>query len=212
MTLRTEYDDGTAGPSPPEAASQEPSLDELLQEFDKSTRPPATEPAPVDVPAAPVPDWQSHLPPNSQYTHQSVVDRVDEMARTRALEEAGRDLEVACMQVRGDLDAGVYNDAFVQTWLDNQARSSPGIQHVWMNRERDPHAYYAAIEALEKKFAKTFSRAPDAEATADRNAVAAAVRGASGRAPPEPKPNYGRLSDAEFRREVREKYGYDPGV
>ena len=53
---------------------------------------------------------------------------------------------------------------------------------------------------------------PDPDATAEKWAVAAAVRGASGVALAEKPPDFDRMSNAEFSRTVKEKYGYDPGV
>jgi hypothetical protein len=53
----------------------------------------------------------------------------------------------------------------------------------------------------------------DTQATEDRAVVAAAVRGAStNRAPETPPPNYSTQNNAEYRRSVREQYGFDPGV
>jgi hypothetical protein len=48
----------------------------------------------------------------------------------------------------------------------------------------------------------------DPIATAEHDAVAAAVRGASGKASPEPPPNFGAMSDAELRRFTKQNYGF----
>jgi hypothetical protein len=48
-------------------------------------------------------------------------------------------------------------------------------------------------------------RQPDPVATADRYAVAAAMRGGTGQPPPEKPVKYGELSDGEFRK-IREKF------
>jgi hypothetical protein len=48
----------------------------------------------------------------------------------------------------------------------------------------------------------------DLDATADHDAVAAAVRGSSGKASPEPPPNFGAMSDAELRRFTKQNYGF----
>jgi hypothetical protein len=52
----------------------------------------------------------------------------------------------------------------------------------------------------------------DLNATEDRYAVADAVHGASANAPQEGPVSYGRLSNAEFARDVTDKFGFDPGV
>jgi hypothetical protein len=48
----------------------------------------------------------------------------------------------------------------------------------------------------------------DSEATADHDAVAAAVKGAAGKAQPEPAPNFGKMSDKEFHRWTRNNLGF----
>ena len=50
----------------------------------------------------------------------------------------------------------------------------------------------------------------DAEATANRDAVAAAVRSAGGRVPPEQRPTLAGLTNKEFSRKVKAEYGFDP--
>jgi hypothetical protein len=46
-------------------------------------------------------------------------------------------------------------------------------------------------------------------ATADREAVTAAVRGTSGEPAPEPPPNFNTMSDAELQSYTREEFGFD---
>jgi hypothetical protein len=48
----------------------------------------------------------------------------------------------------------------------------------------------------------------DEQATADHDAVAAAVRGASGKAQPEPPPNFGNMSDKQLARYTKEHFGF----
>jgi hypothetical protein len=48
----------------------------------------------------------------------------------------------------------------------------------------------------------------DEQATADHDAVAASVRGASGKAQPEPPPNFGAMSDAELRKYTKQNFGF----
>jgi hypothetical protein len=54
-------------------------------------------------------------------------------------------------------------------------------------------------------------RMPDPSLTEDRDAVAAAVRGASvNRVPEERAAFYGRMSNTDFRKDVVARYGFDP--
>jgi hypothetical protein len=48
----------------------------------------------------------------------------------------------------------------------------------------------------------------DETATAEHDAVVAAVKGASGKAQPEPPPNFGQMSDKEFNRWTRTNLGF----
>jgi hypothetical protein len=48
----------------------------------------------------------------------------------------------------------------------------------------------------------------DETATADHDAVAAAVRGSSAKASPEPPPNFGNMSDKELARFTKQNYGF----
>jgi hypothetical protein len=48
----------------------------------------------------------------------------------------------------------------------------------------------------------------DAQATADHDAVAAAVRGSSAKASPEPPPNFGNMSDRQLREYTKTNFGF----
>jgi hypothetical protein len=48
----------------------------------------------------------------------------------------------------------------------------------------------------------------DETATAEHDAVCSAVRGASGKASPEPPPNFGNMSDKELSKYTKEHFGF----
>jgi hypothetical protein len=60
------------------------------------------------------------------------------------------------------------------------------------------------------KRAQAVPRPIDAEATADKESVAAAVRSAGGKVAVEPPPNLGQLTDRQFREWGRQNVGFDP--
>jgi hypothetical protein len=70
------------------------------------------------------------------------------------------------------------------------------------SREILKRATRAVIKAAEGH------RPIDPEATAEHDAVAAAVRGQSGKAQPEPPPNFGNMSDKELSKYTREHFGF----
>lgn len=114
------------------------------------------------------------------------------------LEQHRRDLAEAIKEVRGDLPGDFFDDQFVTTWLDARANSDPRLQEMWLQRGENPRAIKAALNRLAGEFQTKFRRLPDPVATVDHEAVAQAVRGAGGKAPPEPAPDVGKMDDREF--------------
>jgi hypothetical protein len=69
------------------------------------------------------------------------------------------------------------------------------------------------VNGLSRECQKEFAdigRKPDAATTEDREAVSAAVRGASTAPPPTKAPDVSKLSNDELRKQTQEKYGYTP--
>jgi hypothetical protein len=61
-----------------------------------------------------------------------------------------------------------------------------------------------------RRFKEAAERIPDPETTEDKALVAAAVRGASTKAPPPQKVDYSKLSDADFDTAVQQRHGFRP--
>lgn len=166
-------------------------LDTLLAQYETETK--KTEPV---------------SPPQTQQQEQPV--QVDPNV-SRLLSRFDReDLQKLVHEVKGDLD---FDDDLVEAWIDTQARKDPRLQRAWLEREGNPKAFGQIAKELSKSFAKRTAKRPDPALTEDREAVVAAVRGASTqRAPESSPPAYGNLSNVEYRNEVRSRYGFDPGV
>ena len=98
----------------------------------------------------------------------------------------------------------------MEAWLDAQARSDPRLAAAWSQRHANPKQFQKVVTGLSQSFAKKYGKLPDKQATEDREAVTAAVRGASTRAPEGKAPDYSGKSDAEFREDVRKNYGFNP--
>jgi hypothetical protein len=95
------------------------------------------------------------------------------------------------------------------------AREDQRIAAAFMNRTTNPAAWEKVQRGLAKEFAKEMKdfTSIDPNVTEDRAVVAAAVRGAStNRVPETPPPNYSMQNNAEFRKSIRDQYGFDPGV
>jgi hypothetical protein len=184
-------------------------LDQLLAEFDESqsaNAAPVTLEAPASEPA--VPTQQTAPEQRPPQRDNQIEARLNELQHQIVLEKAQRDMHSTVNAIRGERDAGIFNDSFMTTWIDNQARLNPALTQAWLGRHADPASFRRAVDHLSRKFEKeVVSRTPDREPTEDRAAVTAAVRGASAKQPEGAPPNYGRMSDNEFEAEKARMFG-----
>lgn len=93
-----------------------------------------------------------------------------------------------------------------QSTLDFIRRRAAYLEAVW----NGPATLRHAVREIERKAHERVII--DKEATADRAMVAQAVRDSGRRLAPEPPIAWGQLDNHEYRREVKSRYGYDPGT
>jgi hypothetical protein len=169
-------------------------LDELLTQWDQSE----ANKAPVPPPVPPTQQTQEVVPPWAQDL------------RNRLFKE---DLNKAVSNIFGELKIALPVEAKIG-WIDQLAINNPALGRAFMDRINNPRAWEQAEKAISKKIWNDFkSSQVDETATADHEAVAQAVRGAStNKVATEPAPKFGRMSNAEFRKYAIEQYGFDPGV
>jgi hypothetical protein len=91
------------------------------------------------------------------------------------------------------------NKEFAAAW-DHRYDNEQACEHARKVTER-------VLKSLEKA-ARDVPRPEDLLATEDREAVAAAVRGASARVPERKLPNFNLMSDAEYLRERKQLFGF----
>jgi hypothetical protein len=206
---------------PPEHA---PSIDDLLAEYDEAVpSAKAAEPAGDAEPAATADSTGDPAQPAP-----GVDPRVD--PRVDGLIDVVRGQELERLQAQEDADArSVLNDAkqavaefagklpedFAERWLTSEYQLNPRLNAAWNQRHDSQAAMARAERAVERALNDLYKAAesvPNAEATADQEAVAAAMRGASGAQPSGAAPDYGRMSDGEFRKSVEDEHGYTRGV
>jgi hypothetical protein len=170
----------TPAPEATSAQSTTPNLDDLLNEFETAAKPQSV--------------------PQAKPTVSDPV--VAELQREVASMKFEREIKPILARVRGDIPQEVIGDEELTDLLDGRAKRDPRVQNAYLNRQSNPGAWAKIEKALNAEYAAKFKPRVDANATADREAVAAAVRGTSTKAPEEKPPNYGDMNDAEFRREV----------
>ena len=182
-----------AQPQTAATGAQNDDLESLLRSFDDQT---STRPQPQPAPAT-VAAGTANV---ELATLQAEVKALKE-STWRAKDEA--DTADAVRKIKGDLEIPDYA---VQGWLIDKARNDPRISQLWNERDQRPRDVQRMIERMKVDFAKEQAKFKpvDANATADREAVTAAVKGASTtRAPAEPAPSYGKMTDSEFLAEKR---------
>jgi hypothetical protein len=181
-----------AEPAAPAAdnGAQTSDLDTLLSSYDEQV---ARQPAP-----------QPAIQPNGNTEIAAALQEIKTFRQERALDRDNADTTKAVKDIKGELDVPDYA---VRGWLLDRAETDRAIGQIWAERDRNPRAANKLVAALKTEFAKQHaaeSKKPDPEATADRIAVTAAVRGAStNQAPPDKAPAYGKMNDSEWRAELQ---------
>lgn len=137
---------------------------------------------------------------------------VQSFRQEREQERFNADLNRVVSQIRGDFAADEVSDKLIKSWVDMTAREDARVATAWLNRDKDPAKFNRTVSALAKEFAKENARLRkrDENATADREAVSFAVKGASRSAPEHKQPDYSKMTDQEFANQIQEDYGYRP--
>lgn len=167
-------------------------LDTLLKEYDQTAAPAAAaksaqpEQTGTDTTARPAPDPE--IAEVKRYIFK-------------------QDMDKTVKSVRGDLDADYFDDSMVKAWIEAQAEADPRLGMAWANRHSNPKQFEKVVDSLGRTFNKKYGKLPDRQATDDRDAVTAAVRGASTRVPAGQAPDYSRMTDREFEAEKEKLLG-----
>ncbi len=154
--------DPNPAPTEPVQEPSEPSIDDLLAEFDSAQEEPVPQPAsePTPEPAPVDPDRLTALE-----ARLDAADRRD--TDTSNLET------ISSLGVEG-LDN--FDSQDVYDWMRIQAGRNPAIENAYTKRHDNPSGWKKVMERMGKDFVGKFVQ-PDPQLTADRDAVTQAVRG-----------------------------------
>ena len=182
---------------PKEAVSGEPvepSLDEILNEWDEK-----------DKGAAPEQTKPEEKKPDPQ------MSEVLDFVREAQAEKTQSDIAEAVKTTKDGNEAlSVLGDTVVRRYLEFEAAEDPRVKNAWMARNTNPEGWNRVLKGLGDKLAKEIQAQPDQQLTNDREAARTSVRGSSTQAPPEERmtnEHLNDMSDAEFRQEMA-KHGY----
>lgn len=170
---------------PDEAAQQasdengaQDDLDSLLAEYDNSVE---TKPK-AEVKSESQPDDPVRL----------YVER--KMAEDADLEQKANREEVL-KTVKDGMDIAI-DDRFIWGFISTAAAEDPRLEKAFLGRKQNPAAWNKVVKTLQADMKSALSIDPGA--TADRQSVEAAIRGASNKAAPNDEPNLGTMSNADF--------------
>jgi hypothetical protein len=210
-----------AAPSAPQPAEQ-PSLASLLNEFEESLKSPApaAEPPKADPPqATPAPAAAN---PHAHIDAQ--MAEFNQWQKTNALElqvkglssevEAARtyidhqhfDAAVGLIEKRLSDDGLCVPASFVRDSLIAMSVQDEALRSAFDNRGANPGHFNRLFKKAQHRIYEAARSMPDPEATANRAAVAAAIRGTTAKTYAEPTPKYGSMTEAEFTKE-KAKFG-----
>ena len=178
-----------AQPAAEAQGAQTVDMDSLLNEFDTATKAATPEPQPRTV-------------ANSKPSVEDLAARLAAFERDKADSDFQKAFEPVLRNVRGEIPEQVISNAELTDLIDGKAKRDPRLQQAWLNRAQNPQAWSKIEKALQAEFSQKFRASIDEGVTADREAVAAHLRGAStNKAPPEAPVKYGSLTNQDLENE-----------
>ena len=217
-----EMESAREAPERVEQPAETPQLDALLAEFESSSainKAPSPAADDAKTQAGPVatpenkPEGQQNaqavdIEPTKQELHDFLYRagaKYQEILNERQHEVAQRDFENVVNRVQKAVtDAGVHVPKdYAETFLKARALEDRELVAAFDNRAQNPRQFNQVIAKFERglisKAREDHAFAEGASVKADKDLVAAALRGAStGKMPEEPKPNLGSMNDAEY--------------
>lgn len=165
--------------------AQEPTVDELLAQFDQKTEP-DTKTANLD---------KGRL--------EQVFDFVEQQSQREQQERTQKDIESAVKTVIGESD---LDPDYVDAALWRKANKDTAFLNAFQQREKSPEQWSQVLRAMGREMSAKQTK-PDQNTTNDREAVAAAVRGASTTKSPDGKPitrqSLKKMDDNEFGKLIK---------
>ncbi|MGI9506070.1 MAG: hypothetical protein ACR2RE_23770 [Geminicoccaceae bacterium] len=167
--------------------AQEPTVDELLKQFETATEPEQPDPAKAatDLTADDV---------------KSVVSWANEERVRRSTERVEKDIAEAVETVKGELD---IDPGIVRDLMYGRASTDSRFMRAFQQRHTSPEAWMEVQKAFGRELAAKFKpgATTDPDLSDDRAALESAVRSAATRPTgDDAPPDFASMSDAEFAR------------
>jgi uncharacterized protein (DUF3084 family) len=182
-------------PTDSEAVVTEPSLDDVISEFNvqPAAAPAATQPATVSNEPAQPALAVDPLDTNQFNNYVSQVNNGQSVLNSQ-LQEVKTELtdlrqERAQLQIEADITeaVGAINEGLnldpqlVRVHLELMAQQKPGFKAMWENRKENPAAFTKALSALSREVGNTYANKQDPELTANQKAVQQSQKSLAGK-------------------------------
>ena len=191
MTDTSAVDTNAQPPADAEKTTeQEPSLDELLNEFNEPAQP--TAPAPEAKPETAQPEGLD-----------DVVKWVNEQRQDAVQKQTQADIDAAVKAVGDALDTPLP-DRMIRNFIVGEVEFDQRMLNAWAQRGQNRTAWDGVVKGLARELQSTLSEAPDTDLTAARDAARAAVRGQQ--KPTETTPDINAMSTQEFEAHSKQMF------
>lgn len=194
----------------------EPTLDDVISEFQSTARP---EPTVHQQSPSPAPQYQAPTPQrfdpldessvNNWVTQQSQAhSALDQQVRQLSTQLSDYQQREVQKQVEADISAAVKvltNEVDVkprvaEAYLEAMAREKPGFKAIWDNRGNNPTAYQKALKAISADMKQDFSARTDPKLVDDLRAAKHSQQAMATTKQTSANDAWEGLSEAEFQR------------
>lgn len=200
----------------PESGTEvtEPSLDDVISEFQPQASVEPTTPQPT-----PIPEYQPSYTPqgfdpldeNSVRSYVQSQSQAQSELRQQLQQMSGQLTEMqqrdAQARVEADIEAAVktltkevdVKPIVAQSYLEAIAREKPGFKQIWDNRHANPAALDKAMKAVAKNMKSDFSAKVDPQVVEDQKAAIQSQRAMATTTKTNANDEWEGLSDVEFQ-------------
>lgn len=167
----TDQADQQAAPAAEAEGAREPTLDELLAEYDGGEKSDGIKPT------------SDTKDDGGDDKVAALEKRLEAFERQSEQDQYQNDVINAVKAIRGESNPEIFTDVHMEGWLTAEAKRDPRIARAWMDRADKPQTWGKIQDQLKGRFNEWIGSMSDSAATEDRAAIADAVRGASKKAP-----------------------------
>jgi len=192
----------------PGDTSGEVPLESMLDEFNSALS--NTEPVGHESP-----DGMTIEPTSNTVALSHVIEWAQHVDAERAAQIEAEDAANVMAWAKQETESFTIPEDYAENFVRSRYLTDAELSQTWDGRYESDEAMANCERALRrtmKALKQSAGQAPDPGATADREAVTAAVMGASNQAPESPAPDLSHVSDKALREYTRKNFKFEPNI